>query len=92
MVEQTTPDKGAPDIAMHLFATRAAAQTGGLLILMTLTFVSAGTIYFWQGWLFWLSFLASSIAIGVYLVSATQRCSNAGCESARLPSHAEFKR
>ena len=53
---------------MNSFATRAVAQTAGLLIPVTLTFISAGTIHFWQGWLFWLSFLASSTAIGVYLM------------------------
>jgi protein-S-isoprenylcysteine O-methyltransferase Ste14 len=53
---------------MNLFATRAAAQMAGLLIPVALTFISAGTIHFWQGWLFWLSFLTSSISIGVYLM------------------------
>jgi hypothetical protein len=53
---------------MNSFATRAVAQTAGLLIPVTLRFISAGTIHFWQGWPFWLSFLASSTAIGVYLM------------------------
>jgi protein-S-isoprenylcysteine O-methyltransferase Ste14 len=53
---------------MSSLATRAAAQTAGLLILFALIFVSAGTIHFWQGWLFCLSFSFSTIAIGVYLM------------------------
>jgi protein-S-isoprenylcysteine O-methyltransferase Ste14 len=48
---------------------RAAARTVGFLIMLAgLTFVSAGTIHFWQGWLFWLSFSVSVIAITVYLL------------------------
>jgi protein-S-isoprenylcysteine O-methyltransferase Ste14 len=38
------------------------------LIPVILTLISAGTIHFWQGWLFWVSFLASSTAIGIYLM------------------------
>jgi uncharacterized protein (TIGR02453 family) len=53
---------------MRSLATRAAAQTAGFLILFALIFVSAGTIHFWQGWLFCLSFSFSTIAIGVYLM------------------------
>jgi protein-S-isoprenylcysteine O-methyltransferase Ste14 len=54
---------------MGTLVTRAAAQTAaGFLVLFTLIFVSAGTIHFWQAWLFCLSFLFSTIAIGVYLV------------------------
>jgi protein-S-isoprenylcysteine O-methyltransferase Ste14 len=33
-----------------------------------LTFASAGTVDFWQGWLFWASFWGSSIATVVYLL------------------------
>jgi len=46
----------------------ATSLTGFLILLGGLTFVSAGTIHFWQGWLFWLSFSASVIAITVYLL------------------------
>ena len=53
---------------MNSFATRAVVQTAGLLIPVILTLISAGTIHFWQGWLFWVSFLASSTAIGIYLM------------------------
>jgi len=54
--------------AMKSFAMRAAAQTGVLLIPVALTFVAAGTIHYWQGWVFWLAFLGSSSATGVYLI------------------------
>jgi protein-S-isoprenylcysteine O-methyltransferase Ste14 len=54
--------------SMSSLATRAAAQTAGFLILFALIFVAAGTIHFWQGWLFCLSFWFSTIAIGVYLI------------------------
>ena len=40
----------------------------GLLVPFVLIFVSAGTIHFWQGWLFWLSLSGSSIATGFYLL------------------------
>ncbi len=54
---------------MHSLAGRAAASLTGFLILLGgLTFVSAGTIRFWQGWMFWLSFSASVVAITVYLL------------------------
>jgi protein-S-isoprenylcysteine O-methyltransferase Ste14 len=49
-------------------AKRIAGQTAALLILFALIFVSAGTIDFWQGWVFCLSFLFSTIAIGIYLI------------------------
>jgi protein-S-isoprenylcysteine O-methyltransferase Ste14 len=54
--------------AMCSFAKRIAVQTAGLLILFALIFVSAGTIHFWPGWLFCLSFWFSTIATGVYLM------------------------
>jgi len=48
---------------------RAVVRTVGfLVVLASLTFGSAGTIHFWQGWLFWLSFSLSVIAITVYLL------------------------
>jgi hypothetical protein len=54
---------------MNTLSKRAAARTAGFLVLLAgLTFVSAGTIHFWQGWLFWLSFSVSVIAITVYLL------------------------
>jgi protein-S-isoprenylcysteine O-methyltransferase Ste14 len=56
------------DIEIRTLATRAAVQTAGLFVPFVLIFVSAGTIHFWQGWLFWLSFSGSSIATGVYLL------------------------
>ena len=49
-------------------AKRAAGQTAVFIILFALIFISAGTIDFWQGWLFCLSFWFSSIALGIYLI------------------------
>jgi protein-S-isoprenylcysteine O-methyltransferase Ste14 len=43
-------------------------MAGFLVLLAGLTFISAGTIHFWQGWLFWLLFSVSVIAITVYLL------------------------
>jgi len=54
---------------MNTLSKRAAARTAGFLVLIAgLTFVSAGTIRFWHGWLFWLSLSVSGIAITVYLL------------------------
>ncbi|HKF30164.1 MAG TPA: isoprenylcysteine carboxylmethyltransferase family protein [Candidatus Binataceae bacterium] len=53
---------------MFPFAKRIFVQTAAVLILFALIFVSAGTIDFWQGWLFCLVFLLSMIAIGIYLI------------------------
>jgi len=54
---------------MNTLSQRAAARTAEFLVLLAgLTFVSAGTIHFWQGWLFWLSFSVSGIAITLYLL------------------------
>jgi protein-S-isoprenylcysteine O-methyltransferase Ste14 len=49
-------------------AKRIVGQTGAFLTLFALVFISAGTIDFWQGWLFCLAFLFSMIAIGIYLI------------------------
>jgi protein-S-isoprenylcysteine O-methyltransferase Ste14 len=49
-------------------AKRIVAQTVGFLVLVALIFYSAGTIHFWQGWLFCLLFWLSSLAIGIYLL------------------------
>ena len=64
----------------ELIAQRAAARTAGILVLLgALTFVSAGTIRFWQGWLL---FSLSVIAITVYLIrhdpALVERCMRAG--------------
>lgn len=45
----------------------SAIQTAVLVVPLVLTFVAAGTVQFWQGWSFWLVFLLSSSALGVYL-------------------------
>jgi len=56
------------DKSMISFATRAVAQTAGFLIIFSMSFVAAGTVHFWQGWLFCLSLWFPTIAIGVYLI------------------------
>jgi protein-S-isoprenylcysteine O-methyltransferase Ste14 len=53
---------------MFLFVKKIAVQTAVFLILFALVFICAGTIHFWQGWLFGLSFWFSSIAIGIYFI------------------------
>jgi uncharacterized membrane protein len=54
---------------MNTLAQRAGVRTAGFLVLLGgLTFVSAGTIHFWQGWLFWMSFSVSVVVITVYLL------------------------
>jgi protein-S-isoprenylcysteine O-methyltransferase Ste14 len=53
---------------MFPFAKRIAVQTVAFLILFALIFICAGTIDFWQGWLFCLVFLFSTIVIGIYLI------------------------
>jgi protein-S-isoprenylcysteine O-methyltransferase Ste14 len=53
---------------MFPFAKRIAVQTAAFLILFALIFVCAGTIDFWQGWLFYLVFLFSTTAMGIYFI------------------------
>jgi protein-S-isoprenylcysteine O-methyltransferase Ste14 len=53
---------------MFPFAKRIVGQTAAVFILFALIFISAGTVYFWQGWLFCLVFLFSMIGIGIYLI------------------------
>src|SRR5215469_2743045 len=53
---------------MSSLAKSATLQTAGFLTLFVVIFASAGTISFWQGWLFCLTFWFSSIAIGIYLM------------------------
>jgi len=55
----------------------SALQTAVLTIPLVLTFGAAGTIHFWEGWLFWAVFMLSSSAIGIYLRLPTPRCSRA---------------
>jgi hypothetical protein len=43
-------------------------QSAGFFLLFALIFIAAGNIYFWQGWLFCLSFWWSTVGIGVYLL------------------------
>ena len=53
---------------MSWFVKRNIIQTAGMLAFYSLIFISAGTIHFWQGWLFCLTFTASALAIGIYLI------------------------
>jgi hypothetical protein len=52
---------------MSTFAIRWTLQTLTLVVPAVLTFVCAGTVYFWQGWLFWLTFGVCTIATGIYV-------------------------
>src|SRR6516225_6343609 len=76
---------------MNTLSQRAAARTAGFLLLLGgLTFVSAGTIHFWQGWLFWLSFSTSVTAITAYLLkhdpALVERRMRAGPRAESRPS------
>src|SRR5262252_795297 len=53
---------------MSSIARRVVGQTAGFLILLALIFVAAGTIHFWQAWLFCMLLWVSTIAIGIYLI------------------------
>jgi protein-S-isoprenylcysteine O-methyltransferase Ste14 len=54
---------------MFPLAKRIAVQTAAFLLLFAVIFVCAGTIDFWQGWLFCLVFMFSMIALGIYFIS-----------------------
>jgi protein-S-isoprenylcysteine O-methyltransferase Ste14 len=54
---------------MFAFAKRIAVQTAAFLFLFAVIFVCAGTIDFWQGWLFCLVFMFSMIALGIYFIN-----------------------
>jgi protein-S-isoprenylcysteine O-methyltransferase Ste14 len=51
----------------YLAPRTLAISAGGILLLGVLLFVPAGTLGYWQGWLFLVVFSASTQAIGVYL-------------------------
>ena len=68
-ISADAPSKTVPTV-MNALAKRAAIQTAGFLILFAAIFLCAGTIRFWQGWLFCLSFWMSTIAIGIYLLKS----------------------
>jgi protein-S-isoprenylcysteine O-methyltransferase Ste14 len=53
---------------MFPMAKRIAIQTAAFLIFFALMFVCAGTVDFWQGWVFCLLFSFSTIATGIYLI------------------------
>jgi hypothetical protein len=56
----------------------AAGTTGFLIVPAALTFISAGKIRFWQGWLFGLTFSLSVIVTTTYLLrrdpALVERC------------------
>src|SRR5579871_2972814 len=52
---------------MRSYVARSILQTAVILTPAVLTFVCAGTIAFWQGWLFWAVFLLCTTATGIYL-------------------------
>ena len=52
--------------ALILRTLRAAAV--GTLLLAALIFLPAGTLAYWQAWLFIVVFVASTNALGVYMV------------------------
>ena len=77
---------------MNTLSKRAAARTAGFLVLLAgLTFVSAGTLHFWQGWL---SFSVSVIVITVYFLRHDPEAHCAACHgldgSGRNQFEAEF--
>jgi protein-S-isoprenylcysteine O-methyltransferase Ste14 len=54
---------------MNSLTTRAFAGMAFLMTVMAvMIFVPAGTVHFWQGWLFWCAFSASVVAISVYML------------------------
>jgi protein-S-isoprenylcysteine O-methyltransferase Ste14 len=55
-------------MVMFPMAKRIAIQTAAFFIFFALMFVGAGTVDFWQGWVFCLLFSFSTIATGIYLV------------------------
>ena len=50
---------------LHLRALRASVL--GVIVLAALLFVPAGTVHYWQAWVFIVVFLVSGNAIGVWL-------------------------
>jgi protein-S-isoprenylcysteine O-methyltransferase Ste14 len=59
--------KHALRILMKKSVLNSALRSAVLIIPLVLTFVAAGTIHFWRGWLFWAVFMVSSSALGIYL-------------------------
>ena len=65
-------------------------QTLSLLIFFALLFAPAGTLRFWQGWLFGLIFLGASTGLGVYFLkhdpALLERRMNAGPGAEQEPT------
>jgi protein-S-isoprenylcysteine O-methyltransferase Ste14 len=53
---------------MGWVSKRIVIQTIAFLALYALIFICAGTIDFWQGWLFCITFTLSTLGIGIYLL------------------------
>jgi protein-S-isoprenylcysteine O-methyltransferase Ste14 len=51
-------------LTLRAFAGMAFLMT----VMAVMIFVPAGTLHFWQGWLFWSAFSASVVAISVYML------------------------
>jgi protein-S-isoprenylcysteine O-methyltransferase Ste14 len=51
-----------------LFRRAWPRQTAVTLLYAALLFTAAGTLDYWQGWLFLIAFIGSSIALGLYFV------------------------
>lgn len=53
---------------MNSFAKRSIIQSAGLFAVFALIFIAAGTIDFWQAWLFCLTCLLCTTGTGLYLM------------------------
>lgn len=49
-----------------LFRRAAPRQAASVLVLTALLFGAAGTLRYWQGWLFLVAFIGSAVALGFY--------------------------
>jgi hypothetical protein len=52
---------------MNLLLRALRTAVVGLLVLGVITFVPAGTLAYWQGWVFIIVFTVSTNIIGIYL-------------------------
>jgi hypothetical protein len=71
---------------MNTVAKKAIAGATWLLLVMALMlFVPAGSIRFWQGWIYWSVFCASVVAITIYFLKhdPESRCAPDQCRSSR---------
>src|SRR4029450_5864581 len=62
--------RGETDAAMTKVEARAWASLAGLAVVMgLLLFVPAGTVRYWQAWLYLAVFMTASVAVTLYLMS-----------------------